>query len=162
MAHFQNREYQPRTYKSRLLKLAALLERLPRKQFNYGEWGRFTKHPDQETVDLCDATRYPLSNDSVHACGTVACALGWAPSLTFARRAGVRLWMVPSSDGKFFYGIFFYGERRIGESEAADELFGLDNTGLFLPSYEYPSSSSPKRVAKRIREFVATNGTLTG
>lgn len=123
----------------RLLQLAEFLEKLPRDKFDFSTWGRES------------------------SCGTVACALGWAPSMPFAKNMGIRL-------KAEFLGhevmSFFMNGRFVTEFTVSKELFGLyDGATLFLftPTDKddllgnngLSMSSTAKKVAANIRRFVA-------
>jgi len=135
-----------KTGNKRLLALADLLEKLPRRRFEYARW-----------VGTSWKGKQDLS------CGTTACALGWAATMPSLRRAGLRL--MPSTeyaDG-FYHGVVaLKGDRYATNSspyEAAKEVFAIDYAEayhLFNPSYNMlEESATPKQVAKHIRLFVA-------
>lgn len=127
-------------YRDRLNKLADFLQKLPPRKFNIENW-----------VDKTDAAG---------ECGTVCCALGWAPAafpkqwkwvpdtflgaLVPAIRGGDMM-----GDATEFFGLPFWGE------------WGPDYSGTlrhaFMPS-QYPPGIrvTPKMVAKRLRELALT------
>lgn len=131
------------TSNKRLLQLAAFLEELPGKHFDFSVWGTEAE------------------------CGTVACALGWAVTMPFAKRYGITLKRVLIGfAGLSFYkdGNFTYGD------EVGMDLFGLSDEAiefLFTPGDPYSDggeafgsngldkTSSAKTVAVHIRRFVA-------
>jgi hypothetical protein len=123
----------------RLLALADLLEKLPRKRFDYSNW-----------------VGDNWTGDPKLSCGTTACALGWATTMPNLRRAGLRLNKAGSP-----YNI--KDEER--DELAACGLFCLEPyeaRHLFMPNQQYrgqPTLSigaTPKQVARNIRHFVAT------
>lgn len=128
-----------------LLKVAALLETLPRNRFNYSVWvGKDWKG----ATDL--------------SCGTKACALGWATTIPEFHAQGLRLGTFDPEAGDSNHGLSQNTER------ACKVLFGVgawDDEGPFQPQQgldeenqaEYGDDASPKQVAQRIREFVEAN-----
>jgi hypothetical protein len=135
-----------KTYNDRLLKLADFLDTLPRKRFDFG------CYVDTETwkgkPDL--------------SCGTKACAMGWATTMPFFRRLGLRLnedGIVCLKDDLDKPGNFFAEVDKI----AGDKLFGLTSVAyefLFVPQgtsgvNPLQVDATPKQVAKHIRKFVA-------
>jgi hypothetical protein len=130
------------TSNARLLKLAAFLEKLPRKRFDYGKWARW------DSTDAADLSGAP-------SCGTAACALGWATTMPAFRRLGLymnspgNIWAIPAVRGTKRYGI-----------DAARRIFGIsgsDAMRLFVAG-EFNGLSvdaTAKQVAKHIRKFVA-------
>lgn len=115
---------------NRLLKLADFLDKLPRRLFDYTDYG--------------------MDNDSgkLANCKTAACAWGWAPSVPSIRRAGLK-WR------KGFPSTLLEGEVEPLEESAA-KVFGLNDeeaTYLFLSGLD-ALRRAPKGVAKKIRNFV--------
>lgn len=115
---------------ARLLKLAAYLETVPRKRFDFTRW---------------------LDEDATAtSCGTRACAMGHAAMMPMFRRLGLRI--VPC--------LSHPDARRLkldGETNAifiAARLFGISGyeaERLFTCGYR----ATPKQVAKNMRDFVA-------
>ncbi len=146
----------PRIYRNRLLKLAALLHSLPRRRFDFGNWG-VAKAGVKVGSDL-------LVNAS--ACGTSACAIGWAPALPFVKKEGwsLRAELSDKYNGERYVpavvGLLFKNGTEYNESDLGEEMFGLDEeefSYLFHPNYDRPGlgeKATPKRVARHIREFV--------
>jgi hypothetical protein len=139
--------------KRRLLRLAAFLEELPPKRFDYSVWVGFDW---KGAKDL--------------SCGTTACALGWATTIpSFGLRLQdhgdvivVRL-RHPSSprpprrcdiDPSIWAAMVAFG---LSQNEA-EYLFLPANLGFWKHSSGLPATSSPKRVAKHIRDFVKRGG----
>jgi len=133
--------------KRRLLRLALLLETLPRKRFNYGHW-----------------VGEDWKGDKGLSCGTTACALGWAttvPSFGLVLRASS-----PDSGAYVSLRGSRLGSKRDQPEEAAMSAFGLTKEEVFYLFYPYNSglrfNASPKRVAKHIRDFVKRGRHETG
>lgn len=138
-----------RKYASRLLKLAAFLEKLPPERFSLATWvGRFW------------AGKQDLS------CGTTACAMGWAATMPEFRRLGLRLY---STDVAWNGGglvaisgdsaIYHDGREDAHPSlRAAKEIFGVDGHNfedLFTTDSRYiDRHAKPGEVAANIRAFV--------
>ena len=110
----------------RLIRLADLLESLPRKRvrrFDLGSWCK---------------------------CGTAACAVGEATFDPWFRRRGLRL------GPKNIYDFHELQYRKLKDVTACSAFFGIDNDdsqALFC-EWSYGSHPTPKTVAKRIRRFV--------
>lgn len=130
----------------RLLKLADFLQTLPRQKFDFAVVARERGKPMLEALKAGKTE-----------CGTVACALGWAPAV-FPRHLK---WERPYWSGETALEINF---RNASSSYAqtfpvAERFFGLtedEAQRLFEPSVSplgYRATS--KRVAKAIRQFVA-------
>jgi hypothetical protein len=127
------------TYKRRLLKLAAFLEKLPPNRFNFATWVGCHWNG---AADL--------------SCGTTACALGWATTIPEFQRLGLRMRKVrglppfPCIKRSNYYGIN-------AAHHAANKLFDLEmheSQSLFVPGYGLNSDATAKQVAKHIRKFV--------
>jgi hypothetical protein len=134
----------------RLLKLADFLDKLPRTAFDLSAWvASQPSRPEGKTPG---------------SCGFAGCAMGWAAHEKMFR--GLKF------DGDIFDTTPIFedknGVRYIG-FEAAEMIFGLptnrDALYLFHMNY-YPMGKSghrdptPKRVARRIRRYVAKKGDL--
>jgi hypothetical protein len=145
------------THARRLLKLAAKLESLPRKDFDMGDW-----------VYRCDES----------SCGTAGCAMGWAGMIPEFRRAGLKakfengyssgiVELVPTTalDKKTRDDVLSRGlatwrwnddhlpEHWFGDN-AGEVFFGLTQAEaerLFFPA---PGHETPKQVARNIRKVV--------
>ena len=140
-------------FKRRLLKLADLLQKLPRKRFDYGRW---VGDDWKGKTDL--------------ACGTTACAFGWATTIPALRKAGLRL--VESTNGPRLFTVSIKGgstSEHEAPKLAAREIFGLENdefeylfipdSGITFPELGLPREgpthqATAKQVAKHIRQFV--------
>lgn len=135
----------------RLLRLASLLEKLPRKRFNYGNWV---------------GSDWKGANNL--SCGTTACALGWATT--------VRGWNLTLRRNRYYGTYVGIGTRRLNGTDpmiasfvAGATAFGLtyeESAYLFAPGSESPyeglpqspgggfREATPKQVARHIRQFV--------
>lgn len=135
------------TGNKRLLELASFLCTLKKEQFDYSTFGKEA------------------------ACGTVACALGWAVlSMDFSKKAGISLEEESFNNWKTANLQFVKNEVRANYREVSFALFGLSPEAtdfLFIPGAIIPgagaragaSSGLTKRasalaVAKHIRRFV--------
>jgi hypothetical protein len=132
----------PHVVRRRLLKLADFLEKLPRSKFDYLVWGE------------CDVDKVAkVTSLAQPGCGTRGCALGWAASMPEFRRLGLAL-----CDGDMVYGgkvgldVTFNGAPSTGS-----EVFGLRAAEhCFMPDIDKNEGrATPKRVAKKIRKYVA-------
>src|SRR6185436_3350004 len=126
----------------RLHKLFDFMESLPRSANNHFSMRGYIEHASIEH-------RHELSNKptvrDLHACGTTACALGWATTVPALRRAGLTLDIDP------VYGV---------DVEGSYEVFGIDYEpgapidewdALFGPENE---DKTPKAWAKRVRKLL--------
>jgi hypothetical protein len=76
--------------KTRLLKLAEFMERLPkedREHFNMGVWFMHAGAGHGHGVSPGQV----VGKKEITKCGTSACALGWATTIPAFRRAGLKL-----------------------------------------------------------------------
>lgn len=138
----------------RLLKLADFLEKLPRKKFQFDT---LVEGPDKPRADF--------------GCGSVGCAIGWAP-VCFPRSLEYR------TLGKRSYNHFIVAIKgrslpkwSSGFSLVAQGFFGLDSReadGLFNPRSQeeigerlLDFDATPKQVAALIRRFVKKNSKAT-
>ena len=145
----------------RLLALAAYLEKLPRKRFDYRTWVGDDWQGDQKL-----------------SCGTTACALGHGPSVPSLYRAGLRLRyayrnssndLFPNAIHDVYLAVVGHRIRdtsSFGTSiKAACIVFGIDEDDaqfLFNPGYESERwdrfapavYATAKQVAKHIRRYV--------
>jgi hypothetical protein len=121
------------TGKRRLLKLADFLAKLPRsKNFDMGQIASKVE-------------------DGHPACGSAACAIGWATAIPSFRRAGLHL----NRDGY----VRLKGVRCVtGFSEAAQAFFGIDYADArhLFGDHHWPLVGTVARRAavKRIRDLV--------
>lgn len=136
----------PHIYKSRLLKLADFLEKLPPKRFAYDMW----------------VGSHWRGNTNL-SCGTTACALGWATTMPIFRRLGLRLTLGVGCNLDDAERGGMYGDITMpgggDEYVAGKKIFGLtmgEVSQLFMPANDYEETASAKYVAKKIRKFVKT------
>lgn len=129
---------------ARLTKLALFLLALPEGKFDYGVWGQAKSK--EKLVKLAP-----------NACGTTACALGWATAIKPFRAKGLRMKLYHTMDDAA-YGDVYCG--RSSGTRAAEKFFGLTSTEatyLFIPedNNEVPESATAREVAHHILDFVA-------
>lgn len=133
-------------HRNRLLKLASILDTVPRKKFNLEYW--ISNQSDEQPT-----------TGTVNECGTAGCAIGWAMSDRGFRKAGLK----PTIDDigffvrKHFITIPYYKGAK--NFEAVALFFGIEENQaehLFLDWYypEQGNKTTPKQVAKKIRKFV--------
>jgi hypothetical protein len=111
----------------RLTKLIEFMEKLPKSASKHFEMAVFLSH---EYNDHHHGV--PKSQRDLHTCGTTACALGWAATMPYFRRLGLRFNDNLTVDGD--EEIFPVG------SQKWDKLFGGSN-----------KDKTPKEWAKRAR-----------
>lgn len=124
---------------ARLLRLADYLETVPRDRFDMNRW-----------VGDSWGGKQDLS------CGTKACAMGHAATMPFFRKLGLKL-------SRFGVGTGVPAIRGVYGLSAAVEIFGIEWAeadylfgGISLTgSHDH---STPKQVARRIRQFVKRGG----
>lgn len=135
--------------KKRLLKLAGLLVKDSRRKsgikFNLNTWGH-CKHGKQPSV----------------SCGTQACAMGLAAISGEFKRAGLGFLTHENNLTERTTIEITFKRFSSGGIYSASQLFGIDNytaNWLFLPSFYgrqiKRGAAGERRVAKRIRDFVA-------
>lgn len=121
--------------KKRLMILARKLERVPQQRFRLDEWA---------------------SGLNMGDCQTIACACGWACTIPSFERDGLHL--VIADHLMPIQTTIKYG--RWSGFVAASKFFGIDHADavlLFSPiRYDGASSTGPREVAQRIRDFVRT------
>lgn len=121
----------------RLLRLADFLDTVPRSRLRMGRW-----------TNTCDV--------NLKTCGTVACAFGWACTIPYFRRLGLKI-----TDGGEYLADkepTFKGETGYA---AAEEFFQISYGAarfLFSP-HAYKYEPRPTTVANRIRRFVKDHQT---
>lgn len=123
----------------RLLKLATILETVPKERFNLRFWEGLPTEDGMRKV-------YP-------ECGFSGCAIGWAAQDKEFKRAGFKL-EASRWDQKYSIPVF-KGERAFS---AVEKFFGISQDSaeyLFTSSQYGDKDVSPKAVSRRIRWFVA-------
>lgn len=137
--------------KRRILKLVEFMEKLPRsaaKHFDMGSW--FTHNGDHELpLKSGDA----INADTMKDCGTTACALGWAATMPYFRKLGLKCRLYGRS------GDIVFQERKgtdfsvvqCGLNPLFPYLDGHQYMDLFSGENEDPT---PKAWAKRVRKLV--------
>lgn len=151
------RKPSPALAKARLLELCDLLESdKVKNHFNFTTWGAADSSEAGDLLEKADA------------CGTVACALGWAPALPCAKRARIKLKLTSLPE----YGlvlsnkngaVFTIRGNEVDAEDVAMKLFGIGEEAsniIFMPGCSPfkrapRSGASPKAVAANIRKFVA-------
>lgn len=144
-------------FKQRLLKLADLLDTVPRKRFNISSWA---------SSKFCGKPKEPEHNE----CNTTACAMGWATTLPVFKRAGLKLRL---PENKLNYDgcmILTMAKKHMCSTylthmdaaaavcgisyHEAQQLFDVEDPSTGKPR----SRETPKQVARRIRKFVKSCG----
>ncbi len=149
------------TERRRLLKLASFLDTLPRQKFDFSTVFRTGKKSPMAALAA-----------GAHRCGTVGCAIGWAP----AALPSLFKWRFYNDDGKRVVDcIVLRGAEHEYNFYAAAIAFGITESEarwLFVPNaivgqfgplnpagsrmmHNVGPRSSPKRVARHIRKFVS-------
>ena len=136
---------------TRLLVLANFLDAVPAEKFHLGNWRDTVMTIEADTSPPYMLLRKELDDDRLldHACGTTACAVGWACVIPAFKEQGLH-W-----DGDI---AFIHGDVHEVGWDAAEEFFGLDSTEsgkLFRYSSYERGNNGPRDVAARIREMVA-------
>lgn len=133
---------------NRLLRLAAFLRTVPRKQFDYCVWG------ESQTGEKVKAEI---------GCGTKACALGWATAIPTFRKIGLKLVESTYEPNIGYVELHTKDGRILDDFDAASVLFGINTdeaVALFSPEEDVYGNSvedkaTPKQVARKIEKFVA-------
>ncbi len=132
----------------RLLKLAEKLETVNRKQFDISDW---YYNPVEK-------------NCGKYNCDTVACALGWAPSIPSFRRAGLTIQksgnviLKITNEQRDKYNCVFNTVSGCTAGRVFFDLTKEQSNSLFLPSgYSIEGKVTPKVVARKIRSMVKTH-----
>lgn len=111
------------------------MDKLPRKRFNFGAW---VGKDWRGAPDL--------------SCGTTACAIGWATTIPFFRKLGLRL----GRNRKPMIGRISL-RSTFDNPEKFLNLFGVDNNTfdtLFFPDFGLEDDATPKQWAKHARKVV--------
>lgn len=96
-----------------------------------------------------DLFRTKRGKPDLHACGTAACAMGWAPTVPSIRRAGLSY--VKLRAGDWYIGVHGIACDFIDAAEDIFDIAGSDADYLFYPR---DGHRTPKQVARNIRQFV--------
>lgn len=142
---------------ARLLVLADYLAKL-KNQFDLNGWVQ-VKIGGQEYLDPKTLKKVKGNPTwSVHkACGTVACAVGHAPSIPEFKKAGLKLGV--SDQDEENGGVLQPVYKDLDGWEAVEKFFGIDSAtaeALFLGTkYEEDQRKDPKAVAARIYELLS-------
>lgn len=119
-------------HKKRLLKLAKFLLTVPEEQFNMKNWALKEKNGKP-------------------ACGTVACACGWATTIPSFRKAGFRL-----VGTEFRPDLEYKGSYQFYAAAKFFDITTIEAEYLFHPcSYGGNYNPKIKTVSNRIKKFVA-------
>ncbi len=127
----------------RLLKLCDFLDKLPRSKFDF--------------------VREVTKTDEKHTCGTVCCAIGWAPAV-FPRLIKWNPNKLNGSDDWIGWYLDKTGEIE-SWSNAITRLFGVPYE-LFLPNHQTSEEqkldncgyhATPKQVSKMLRRYLKLN-----
>lgn len=123
---------------ARLLKLAEFLEtKVPRKHFDI---------QTLSTTGNVAELRSALTGGGSHYCGTAACGLGWCPVLF------PRAWKMNVSEQPVLRDSAHYDEPFLD----ADRFFQIEpEESAFLFAGYHTDNTTPKRLAAKIRRFVA-------
>jgi len=139
-------------HEKRLLKLASLLEIVPRERF------------DLDVIAEVDVEQ-PLfpALDLPKTCGTTACAMGLCPILFKGKVKYVKAFNWNAKPNRDSYSVDFEGDT---DFHGASLFFGLKNgfndaEYLFSPYAYRPGHRGAKSVASRIRDYVAKKGKVS-
>lgn len=135
--------------KARLLLLAdALRHRIPPEKFDLTSW-RFSPPPAADEDD--DPNENATDDDLRHACGTTACAIGWACALPEFKEEGLS-WEAGGAMPLYTWGD---GHFRTGW-DAVEKFFNIDygQARHFFGSEKYNRHAHPEQVAGRIEAVV--------
>jgi len=134
--------------KKRLLKLADFLDSLSKQKFDFGCVANQYGKPMKEALKA-----------GKHACGTVACAIGWTPAVFPRLVKWVNEWTY-GDDIKNATELTVQVKESGANSyiRVGEELFDLtwyESYNLFTPGVlDAGENATPKQVAKQIRKFV--------
>ena len=131
----------------RLLALAEFLETDPRVKGHFGmDYELMQRAANGGLMPLKKSRR---GRPDLQTCGTVACAMGWAPHVPAIRRAGLGYvntpsgWSLALNGGETYYDL------------AAKQLFDISDDDRRLLFMQHDGHRTPKQVARNIRRFVA-------
>lgn len=143
--------------KKRILKLCEYLESLPpaaEKHFDMVNWlghkeGRKGKHKHFDNDELIEQKHL------VAACGTTACALGWATTSPYFRKLGLSMRTLIDADGDLDV-VMQFGEltgNGPGVFDVAKEAFELSGREAEMLFRDLPAST-PKQWAQNARQWI--------
>ncbi len=123
--------------KRRILKLCEHMEKLPRESARHFNMASFLEHSGDHAHPVGDV----LTLRDVHSCGTTACALGYAATMPYFRKLGLKF------DPKW------------NEVKHSHEVFDTEAEGMDFSAWselfgEYNDDRTPKQWAKRVRKLV--------
>lgn len=134
-----------KVFKERLLKLASFLRELPKENFDL----EIIMHSDEQ-LDNCSAQK-------ALSCNTVACAMGWCPTI-FPRSFRWGKFVKGYLEGNKVYArVVLKNKPKIHNFDAASSFFGIsrkESNFLFDPWYYDSGKKGAKAVARRIEAFV--------
>lgn len=133
--------------KRRIMKLIEFMEGLPPKANKHFDMGMWCTHEDDSHSHLIRGDAFEQKD--IMACGTSACAAGWAATLPYFKRLGLELrW------GGYDAALHVNGKPVIPGSKALARVFdvgGAQTYALFSGANE---DRTPKKWAKRARELI--------
>lgn len=131
-----------RDIRRRLMRLARILDTAPEEKFDMGSFG------------YCDSHARTVPGTKLGACGTTACALGWATLLPESVKAGWAL-----AVDRFGSFIYMKNGQHAGINGFQSEFFTDEDRGDWVGQLWYETSiGTPKAMAAHIRAQVAANG----
>lgn len=140
-----------KTTKDRLLKLCALLESLPKEadqHFNMVDWFEHRGKRHKHGLDDGDM----IERKHLTACGTSACALGWATTLPYFRDLGLRMTYSKEKGGVIsFDGMSGVEGGVFPIAKAAFEMADEQQAVLFFRDI---GASTPKQWAAQVRQII--------
>ena len=131
----------------RLTKLADYLDSLPPKASNHFRMLHWFRHSGKDDHPF---NANGITKRDLNFCGTSACAIGWAGTLPYFRRAGLKVEPSGRTTVNGNSGI-------LASWEVLDPFFGLtrhQSAHLFGP---YTRIKTPKQWAARCRKFLRDN-----
>jgi len=124
----------------RLEKLYAFMGTVKPTKFYFGEWA---VAESEETANI-------------NACGTTACAMGWAGSMPEFRKRGLKLVWEKDIGSGYVEFVDRNGYKLFGEHAGA-KFFGLtedESNHLFIPWSDYEENMSLAQYRRRLRGFI--------
>jgi len=127
---------------NRLEKLYTFLGTVKPEKFDFSSWAQGSHCGDIE--------------QNINACGTTACAMGWAGSMPEFRKRGLKLVWKQNSTGGFVIFTDQDGESFYGD-EAGEVFFGLtakEANYLFIPCSLEDENMPLCQYRQRLRKFI--------